>query len=276
MEANVHGISRYPGLEANAEWLGKSFPLVASPSPLLSSRRPQAPQSSQMARDHYVPQALIKGFADERGHLHYFDKKNWKLIYPTVPKRVLFEWDYETANLAKLLKCVETVGMEGISLLRGRKYDAITNEILSGLIIYLIAHMTRSPHHFEEHGAKTPEDREVVFQTETVYKLLNSGNTSFHPLEFRPSAVPLYVTDNPVCVVPVAEGKAWITFPIASRLMMSGIFPSPEVEGNRHAWHSSPQTAPDELAERINTTLFKRATRIVLCETKITPPVGSS
>src|SRR5438093_9337491 len=113
----------------------------------------------------------------------------------------------------------------GLNLLRGRQYDDMTNDIFQGLMIYLIAHLTRSPHHFEELRAKAPEDREIAFQTETVNKIMHSGNISFHPLEFRESAVPLYLTDNPVCVLRVGETEAWITFPVASRLMLSGICP---------------------------------------------------
>lgn len=150
------------------------------------------------------------------------------MIYPAVPRRVLFEWNYETPTWAKMLRAVEECGLEGVELLRRRKYESLTGDILAGLLVYLIAHTTRSPHHFEELRAKTAEDREVAFQTETVQKILNSGNVIFHLLEFPPSAVPLYLTDNPVSVLGMSETESWVTFTIASHLMISGISPTGE------------------------------------------------
>ena len=216
----------------------------------------------------------MKGFTDEKGHLCMFDKRRGKHSDHVVPQHVLYERDYETPTWAEMLKAIENCGMEGISLLRRGQYGALTSGILEGLLVYLIAHMNRSPHHFEELHARTPEDREVAFQTETAHRILNSGNVTFHPLEFRPSVVPLYLTDNPVSVLRVGEREAWITFPIASHLMISGISPSPEGEGNRLAWHSQPLRDSDDVAQKINNALFKRAARFVLCAEPITPPVG--
>src|SRR5712692_926242 len=120
-----------------------------------------------MARDHYVQQELQRGFVDSSGAFHLFNKREWKCHYPVHPRDVLFEKNYETPLLAEALRSIEHFGLVGLNLLRGRQYDALTNDIFQGLMIYLIAHLTRSPHHFEELRARTPEDREVAFQTET-------------------------------------------------------------------------------------------------------------
>jgi hypothetical protein len=227
-----------------------------------------------MALDHYVQRAFIEGFTGSDGALYLFDKKLWKLRYPVHPANVLSKRDYETPTWAEMMRAVENCGMEGISLLRARKYESLTSEILGGLLVYLIAHTARSPHHFDELRARTSEDREVAFLTEMPYRILNSGDVTFHLREFPHKSVPLYLTDNPVTILPVAEEKALITFPIASHLMIAGIFPSPAGEVQGLAWNSRPQRDSDDVAKTINTALFRRAARFVLCKEKITPPVG--
>jgi hypothetical protein len=229
-----------------------------------------------MADDHYVQQAFTKGFTDSKGALYLFDKKIGKLREGVYPRSVLFEKEYETTFLAKVLKAIENSGMEGIALVRESHYDAITVEILQGLLVYLIAHLTRSPQHFSALGAKTPEERETEFLLGTAQKTLNAGNVSFLPVQFRPSAVPLYLTDDPVAIIPVGQRQGLIAFPIASRQMIAGVFPSPRAGEHHLAWQNAPWVAPDYMAEKLNIHLFRRASRFVLCQDRITPPVGQT
>jgi hypothetical protein len=227
-----------------------------------------------MPDDHYVQQKFMKGFLDSKGALYFCDKESGRSYYPAYPPRVLFEKDYETTSWAEVLHTIERSGMEGIELIRARQYGQITTPILEGLLIYLLAHINRSPHHLRARGAATALEREFVFHDQLQKNILGAGQVLFRLAEFRGTAAPLYLTDNLVSKLFMGEGKMMVTFPVSSHQIITGVYPSPEADEGVLRWSSDPMRCPDYLADNINARLFNAAGRFVLGAAKIVVPPG--